>query len=329
MLKDIKQIAELYLHSKGLLPENKLWGEFHEELIKSASREGIGLFVDANPKDRCKYALFVNVDIKTKTCQVKDYSEIGAVEDWTNQKSKRVLVISTQCIEAGVDIDMDYVIRDFGPLDSIIQVAGRCNREGEKGTKIIEVVRLYEREAVSNFCPTGEFNAMVYDRLSIDATRHILDKCLGNEIMESEVFDLSRKYFFEIRRKDLGKKRTECLIDFSHKYIRNGKERTFDIRAELRGELIQYNLIVEKYVPGLRKEIEEIFKEDMDRWERRRKLKNLSSKIAMNSISVNAYKFNPGDMAEKGKGDFYFLDSRYYDGEIGFNFHSPPGTYIV
>jgi CRISPR-associated endonuclease/helicase Cas3 len=245
------------------------------------------------------------------------------------RKSKRVLVISTQCIEAGVDIDMDYVIRDFGPLDSIIQVAGRCNREGEKGTKIVEVVRLYDREAVSNFCPTGEFNAMVYDRLSIDATRDILDKCLGNEIMESEVFDLSRKYFFEIRRKDLGKKRTECLIDFSHKYIRNGKERTFDIRAELRGELIQYNLIVEKYVPGLRKEIEEIFKKDMDRWERRRKLKNLSGKIAMNSISVNAYKFNPGDMAEKGKGDFYFLDSRYYDGEIGFNFHSPPGTYIV
>lgn len=84
MLKDIKSLTELYLHSNGLLPEDKHWSDFHEELIKNVSKEAIGLLADANPKDKCKYALFVDVDTKKKSCEVKDYIEIGAVDNWTS-----------------------------------------------------------------------------------------------------------------------------------------------------------------------------------------------------------------------------------------------------
>jgi len=84
-----------------------------------------------------------------KTSKKKYYLSANVVPAQRKERIKKIaealkcgdplVVVSTQVVEAGVDLDFDMVIRDMGPVDSIIQVAGRCNRSGLRESKESEV----------------------------------------------------------------------------------------------------------------------------------------------------------------------------------------------
>lgn len=69
-----------------------------------------------------------------------DREVLISLADELSTSSERFILVSTQAIEAGVDLSFKTVFRDIAPLDSIVQAAGRCNRSyewGEGGGRVV------------------------------------------------------------------------------------------------------------------------------------------------------------------------------------------------
>ena len=79
-------------------------------------------------------------------------NRIGALLDPGNPKP--VICVSTQLIEAGVDISFACVVRAMAGLDSIMQAAGRCNRNGESvEPKNVYVYPLKDEDSMERYLP--------------------------------------------------------------------------------------------------------------------------------------------------------------------------------
>ena len=77
--------------------------------------------------------------LSTSMCPLHRRKILEEVRGLLEQK-QRVICISTQLIEAGVDISFECVVRSLAGLDSIAQAAGRCNRHGDMGIKQVYVI---------------------------------------------------------------------------------------------------------------------------------------------------------------------------------------------
>ena len=124
----------------------------------------------------------------------KHRSEIIQVIKNRIKNNLPVILIATSCVECGVDFDFPSVYRELAPLPSIIQAAGRCNRNGNLSSGNVVVFQI-EKERV--------FDPVM--RTGIAITKNILDK----NILDLESIENSETYFkelFDINENDLDKK---------------------------------------------------------------------------------------------------------------------------
>lgn len=138
-------------------------------------------------QDKVKNVLLINThfipDDRTRIIQQS--------QDILKAKEK-IILISTQLIEAGVDIDFPIVYRDMCPLPSLIQSAGRCNRNNN-----IEKGHVYFFELVG---ANGGSRAQLIYR---DEGKKFLDFCRKNiqtSINENELFAVQTNFFDFIRK---------------------------------------------------------------------------------------------------------------------------------
>lgn len=100
--------------------------------------------------------------------------------------ASKILLISTQSIEAGVDLDFDAGFREVSPISSIIQTAGRVNRHfGEI------------RGELYVFPEISKFTNLIYGDLQ-KVSKAILEIFKQREVRESEILEISNLYFQKI-----------------------------------------------------------------------------------------------------------------------------------
>ena len=111
------------------------------------------------------------------------------------ENKQPVICISTQLIEAGVDISMACVIRALGGLDSIAQAAGRCNRHGEKeGKGQVWVLNLQEQD-FTRILPDIQAGKTHAERVFRDF--------VGQDILQPEAMKRYFEYYFYQRSDEM------------------------------------------------------------------------------------------------------------------------------
>jgi len=246
------------------------------------------------------------------------------------------IVVSTQLIEAGVDIDFDVVYRDFAPLESINQSAGRCNRHGS-GTRKgkVVVVRLGKINENGRFYAYGD---KIYEKVKLDVTRKVVTNV---KTLEEKEFLIYIDKYFELLKSRMDQSESEKFLQgmntlyFDMDYYPTKKEREnlnklpASIFSLIEDDLDRIDVYVEinDEAEDLWNQYVEIMENVFDPLERYNAFAAIKNKMRDYIVSIPRKVHNQPPFVE----NMYYVSramlNNYYDLEIGYKVESQFSTW--
>ena len=211
------------------------------------------------------------INLSTHILPASRFRRINRIKQGTGRK----VIVTTQLVEAGVDISVDTVYRDMAPLDCIIQTAGRCNRNNDSKKGQVKVVLLRS----GNNRP---FNSYIYDPVLVDVTKKILGE-FENRVSEKDFVTKAIAKYYEMVKETGRKQESKEIIE----YLKG-----LDLRDIVEFKLIEegdetMSMFIESGADEerLRKEIMDLLK-DTNRFARKIRLNSLRKSINENTVSI-------------------------------------------
>lgn len=143
--------------------------------------------------------------LTTNLCAEHRSDKIEGVKKKLREGQEKVVVVSTNLIEAGVDISFECVYRSMTGLDSLAQSAGRCNRNGEMKYGVLKLIQL-EGENTGNMeellLNTDVTEQILYDYQKSGSDESLLTPAWMDQYFKKMYFDSEDKMNFPIRQMD-------------------------------------------------------------------------------------------------------------------------------
>lgn len=206
MLKTPDEVKDSYLRlTKKRIEYKEAPFDVSLEVPVLGSNERV-LFMVNTRRKACKLYKDISQlksDVVYLSSGIKKCARKKAVEDL--HSSAPATVVSTQVMEAGVDVSFTRMYREVAPLDNIIQAMGRLSREGEVAEPVLSIFRLdddyrpyseLEMNLSKEFIPQLHSSVDLYERL-LDYYRKVSDSNKLNSKLVDELESMMMRLDFE------------------------------------------------------------------------------------------------------------------------------------
>jgi CRISPR-associated endonuclease/helicase Cas3 len=194
------------------------------------------------------------------------------------KNDEKIIVVSTQLIEAGVDLDFDTVFRDIAQLDSIIQASGRCNRNSNKNMGTVYVRNIVDERGIS-------FSKYIYSTTSLETTMKIFQ---NKKIIEEKDFKDIIEDYYQILKNNTSYEESEKFYESMKKLNFKDNSETsindFSLINEKEPKIDVYFIIDEKSEELYNEYCNIIQIKDYD--QKRNKFLNIKSELSNYTLAV-------------------------------------------